>query len=105
MIYPQAVVSHNAQLSAFVHLSLFASVGHDAHAGSNCYLSPYATLAGESRIGSGVFLGSHATVGPGVHVGAHSKVSANTCVLRSVPDESFVIGVPGERVSQIRDSE
>jgi len=102
VIYPQAVVSHNAVLGDHVHLSLFASVGHDAHVGNNCYLSPYAALAGESRIGAGVLLGSHATVGPGVHVGANSKVCANTCVLRSVPDDSFVMGVPGARVSQIQ---
>ncbi len=95
VIYPYAVVSNGAKIGDFAHLSLYASAGHDADVGRNCYLSPYATLNGGSRIADNVFLGSHATVGPQVTVGRNSTVSANSCALRNVPDESFVFGVPG----------
>lgn len=101
VVYPFATVSNGAELGEFVHLSLYASVGHNARVGDNCYLSPYATLNGGSRIGSQVFMGSHSAVGPGVLVAEESTVCANSCVLRSVPANSFVLGVPGRAVSRV----
>jgi len=100
IVCPFAVVSDLAVLGRCVLVNYHASLAHDSVAGDFAVLSPYATLAGAARIGPDTFLGLHASVGPGVSVGARSKVTANSCALNDVPPESLVHGVPG-RVSPL----
>lgn len=98
ILCPGAIVSDSARLGRCVLMNFHASLAHDSVAGDFAVLAPYASLAGGATIGDDVFLGMHASVGPGVTVGARSKVAANSCVLRNVPPDSLVHGVPG-RVS------
>lgn len=98
IVCPGAILSDASRLGSCVLVNYHASLGHDASAGDYCVLSPYATLGGNATVAADVFLGLHASVGPGRHVGARSKVSANSCVLSDTPADSIVFGVPG-RVS------
>lgn len=50
------------------------------------------------RIGAGSWLGAGAVVLPGVTIGAHSVVGAQTVVSRDVPARSIVVGNPGRVV-------
>ena len=98
VICPYGVVSDAVRLGRFVLVNYHASLGHDAEAGDFAVLSPYATLGGGARIDADVFLGLHASLAPGVSVGARSKVSANSVVLKDSPVGSLVFGVPGRLV-------
>lgn len=100
IVCPGAIVSDAAQLGRFGLVNYHASLAHDSSAGDFAVLSPYATLAGGARVAADVFLGLHASIGPGVSVGARSKVAANSCALSDVPADSLVLGVPG-RVSPL----
>ena len=95
VIYPYATVSNEAQLDDHVHLNYYASVGHDAKVGRYCLLAPYATLNGFCVLEEDVYVSTHATVVVGQRVGARSKISANSAVMRDVPTDSMVFGVPG----------
>ena len=95
VIYPYATVSNEAQLDNHVHLNYYASVGHNAKVGCCCLLAPYATLNGFSVLEEDVYVSTHATVVVGQRVGARSKISANSAVMRDVPTDSMVFGVPG----------
>ena len=95
VIYPYATVSNEAQLDDHVHLNYYASVGHNAKVGCCCLLAPYATLNGFSILEEDVYVSTHATVVVGQRVGARSKISANSAVMRDVPTDSMVFGVPG----------
>lgn len=101
VVCPYAIVSDSARLGACVLINYHASLGHDAHAGRYSVLSPYATLGGGARMEDEGFLGLHASIGPGIRLGARSKVSANSCVLSSAPDDSLVFGVPGRVMPRI----
>jgi len=96
VLYPYAVVSNRAVLDGFAVLHQFASAGHDTRIGRYCNLCPYATLNGCAVVEDDVFMGTHSTVGPSNRVGRNSKICANTAVLRDVPPNSFVFGVPGK---------
>jgi sugar O-acyltransferase (sialic acid O-acetyltransferase NeuD family) len=98
VVCPYAVVSDSARVGTCVLMNYHTSLGHDAYAGHYSVLSPYSTLGGGARIEDEGFLGLHASVGPGITLGARSKVSANSCVLSCTPADSLVFGVPG-RVS------
>jgi acetyltransferase-like isoleucine patch superfamily enzyme len=50
------------------------------------------------RIGKGSFLGAHCMIGPGVQIGEHSLVSANSVVVNDVPAFSMAIGNPARVV-------
>lgn len=95
VIYPFAVVSNAANIGEQCHMNYYASVGHDAKVGRYCLLAPYATMNGFSGIEDAVYLSTHCTIVVAKHVGANTKVSANSTVQQDVPADSFVFGVPG----------
>ena len=101
LIYPFAAVSNNAILEDGVKLNYFSSVGHDTFLGKHCLLAPYATVNGFGHLEEDVYLSTHSTVAPQVRVGAGSVVSANSAVMKSVPTDSFVFGVPGRVVRKL----
>jgi acetyltransferase-like isoleucine patch superfamily enzyme len=53
---------------------------------------------GPIRIGKGSFLGAHCMIGPGVQIGEHSIVSANSVVVNDVPAFSMAVGNPARLV-------
>jgi len=98
IICPFCLVSDNVLLEDFVMLNIYSSCGHDAKVGSYCILSPYATLNGFVILEDEVFLGTHSTIISYKKVGYKSKVSANSVVMRDVPPNKIVFGVPGKPI-------
>ncbi len=101
IVYPFAAVSHRAQLGDFTKLNYYASVGHDTQLGKYCLLAPYATVNGFGTLADDCYVSTHATVAPQVQVGSRSVVSANSAVMKSVPADSLVFGVPGRCTRRI----
>ncbi|MFH0878208.1 MAG: phosphopantetheine-binding protein, partial [Lentisphaerota bacterium] len=52
-------------------------------------------------VGDGVWIAARATIGPGVEIGAGSMVSSAAAVMKSVPANSLVSGVPGMVIMQM----
>jgi acetyltransferase-like isoleucine patch superfamily enzyme len=50
------------------------------------------------RIGKGSFLAAHCMIGPGVQIGEHSFVAANSVVVNDVPAFSMAVGNPARVV-------
>jgi acetyltransferase-like isoleucine patch superfamily enzyme len=50
------------------------------------------------RIGKGSFLGAHCMIGPGVEIGEHSFVGANSVVVNDVPAFCMALGNPARVV-------
>jgi len=98
VICPHCLISDNAQLGNFVMMNINSICGHDGKVGKYCILSPYAILNGFAILEDEVFLGTHATVTPYKSVGYRSKVSANSVVMRNVPPNRIVFGVPGKAI-------
>lgn len=48
------------------------------------------------RICEGAFIGAYATILPGVTIGKHAVVGANSVVTKDVPDYATVMGVPAK---------
>jgi len=98
IICPFCLVSDSVILNDFVMMNTYSSCGHDARVGKYCILSPYATLNGFVILEDEVFLGTHATVISHKKVGYRSKISANSVVMRDVPPNKMVFGVPGKAI-------
>lgn len=98
IICPFVTVSDHAQLGDFVMMNIYSSCGHDVKVGDYCILSPYATLNGFVILEDEVFLGTHSTIIPYKKIGYKSKISANSVVMREVPPNKIVFGVPGKAI-------
>ncbi|MBQ7255484.1 MAG: serine O-acetyltransferase [Oscillospiraceae bacterium] len=81
-------------------------IGETAEIGDDCLIYQGATLGGTGvmqgkrhpTIGNNVMIGSGAKVLGPFKVGDNAKIAANSVVLREVPENATVVGVPGHIV-------
>ena len=81
-------------------------IGETAEIGDDCLLYQGVTLGGTGKdvgkrhptLGNNVMVGSGAKVLGPFKVGNNARIAANSVVLRTVPDNATVVGVPGRVV-------
>jgi serine O-acetyltransferase len=94
-----------AQIGAglFIDHGMATVIGETAEIGANVTLYHNVTLGGVSweKVKRHPTLDDHVVVGAGaqilgpIRVGAHSRIGANSVVIKDVPPNSVVVGVPG----------
>lgn len=90
----------------FIDHGMGVVIGETAEIGPNVTLYHGVTLGGVSlekgkrhpTLEEGVVVGAGAKVLGNIVIGANSRIGANAVVVRSVPPESVVVGVPGQVV-------
>lgn len=101
-IHPGARIGHGF----FIDHGMGVVIGETAEIGDNCTLYHGVTLGGTSwakekrhpTLGNNVIIGSGAKVLGPFKVGDDSKIGSNSVVVKEVPDNSTVVGVPGRVV-------
>lgn len=111
-IHPRAVVSRAAVMGAGVTImagacvNAGASVGHGVlintgaivehhcRLGDHVHVATGARLGGDVTIGDASHIGIGAVISNGIHIGRRVVVGAGAVVIRDVPDEATVVGVP-----------
>lgn len=81
-------------------------IGETAELGDDCLLYQGVTLGGTGKdvgkrhptLGNNVMVGSGAKILGPFRVGDNARIAANSVVLREVPDNATVVGVPGRVV-------
>ena len=81
-------------------------IGETAEIGDDCLLYQGVTLGGTGQdvgkrhptLGNNVMVGAGAKVLGPIHIGNNARIAANAVVLREVPDNATVVGVPGHVV-------
>lgn len=87
----------------FIDHGMGVVVGETTIIGDEVTIYQGVTLGGTGKeqgkrhptIGNGVVIGAGARVLGNIEIGANSRIGAGSVVLRSVPDDSTVVGVPG----------
>ncbi len=105
-IHPGAVVGENL----FIDHGMGVVIGETAEIGRNVTLYHGVTLGGVSlekgkrhpTIEDDVVIGAGAKVLGNIRIGRASRIGANAVVVRSVPPNSVVVGVPGQVVVRSR---
>ena len=90
----------------FIDHGMGVVIGETAEVGANVTLYHGVTLGGTSlekgkrhpTLGEGVVVGAGAKILGAITVGAYSRVGANAVVVKDVPPNSVVVGVPGRVV-------
>ncbi|MCI0475144.1 MAG: serine O-acetyltransferase, partial [Anaerolineales bacterium] len=92
----------------FIDHGMGVVIGETAEIGANVTLYHGVTLGGTSlnkgkrhpTLEDNVVVGAGAKVLGAITIGAHSRIGANAVVVRSVPANSVVVGVPGQIVKR-----
>ena len=101
-IHPGAVIGSGF----FIDHGMGIVVGETAEIGNNVTIYHGVTLGGVKRekgkrhptIRDGVVIGAGAKILGAIEVGKHSRIGANAVVVKSVPPNSIVVGIPGQVV-------
>ena len=93
----------------FIDHGMGVVIGETAEVGDNVTLYHGVTLGGTTwqkgkrhpTIGSNVVIGAGAKVLGPVHIGAGTRIGANSVVLNDIPPNSIVVGIPGKVVFRV----
>jgi serine O-acetyltransferase len=97
----------------FIDHGMGVVIGETAEVGANVTIYHGVTLGGVSlekgkrhpTLEDGVVVGAGAKVLGNIVIGANSRIGSNAVVVRSVPPDSVVVGVPGQVVVRSHSSE
>ena len=103
-IHPGATIGKGV----FIDHGMGVVIGETAIVGDYCLIYQNVTLGGTGKqtgkrhptLGSNVVVGAGAKVLGNINIGDDVRVGAGSIVLRDVPDDSTVVGVPGRIVSR-----
>lgn len=86
----------NIRLGRHVHLNLNVTVGHDTRLGNFVSVNPLASISGDCQIGDEVLIGVAGVILNGLTIGRGSTVGGSACVVKDVPHDLIVKGVPAK---------
>jgi UDP-perosamine 4-acetyltransferase len=90
------IISPNTSIEDHVILNRGCLIGHDNRIESFCTIGPGANLAGAVKLGAGAYVGVGAVIRDHLTVGSESVVGAGAVVIKSVPANVTVTGLPAQ---------
>lgn len=94
IILINAVVEMYVTLEDNIFVSSVSYISHDVQIGAHSYCAPSITLGGGSSFGPGCFIGISSTIINGITIGENVKIAAGAVVVKDVPDNVLIAGVP-----------
>lgn len=98
VIMPGNVLTCDITIGRLVVVNCSCNIGHDVTIGNCATLLGNNSLNGNVGVGEFATLGSRATILPGKQVGNRSTVGIGSVVVRRVPDDATVFGVPAKKI-------
>jgi sugar O-acyltransferase (sialic acid O-acetyltransferase NeuD family) len=96
-----SVINVHAVLGKGCIVNTCASIDHDCVLGDGVHVSPGAHVSGNVTIGEDSWVCAGSSIKNGITIGRHVIVAAGAAVIRDVPDQVMVAGVPAESKKHI----
>lgn len=119
IIHPSAIICPNTTIGggttvlANVIININAAIGtgciinngsiieHDCFVGNYVNICPRFAMAGHTSIGDSSYMGIGATVIDDIKIGNNVTVGAGAVVVRDIPDDKLVVGIPAKIIKDI----
>lgn len=95
-IMPGVSINVDSIIEDNVIINTNASIDHDNVIKKSVHIAPGCNLAGNVTVGEGTFLGIGCKVIPKIFIGKWSTIGAGSVVIKDVPSNTVVFGVPAK---------
>jgi len=96
------IMTNQIRIGNHVHINLDCTVGHDAALEDFVTLSPGVHISGNVNVRTGCYIGTGANVIEKLELGAWSIVGAGSTIVKNVPPNTTVVGVPGRVIKTLQ---
>lgn len=93
-----AIVQTCAKIGKHCIINTGASVDHDCLIGDFVHVAPHATVAGGVDVGECSWIGAGAVIKQYIKIGKNCMIGAGAVVVKDVPDNTTVVGVPAREL-------
>ena len=85
---------NNTIIDKYTKLDNFIQVAHNVKIGKNCLIASQVGIAGSAIIGDNVTIAGQTGIIDHITIGSFSTIAVKSCVYKSLPEKSFVSGIP-----------
>lgn len=96
IVYPGVTFNFETVLNNFVIVNMNATIGHNCEFGNYSTVSPGVNCGGFTKLGELSFLGIGSCTIQSTKVGKNSIVGAGAVVIKDVPENAVMAGVPAK---------
>jgi len=93
---PYSILTTQVGVGTHTHINSSVSINQNSKIGNYCTLSPGARVCGDVKMEDAVSVGAGAVIINLIEVGSNSILGAGTVVVKDIPKNSTVVGVPGK---------
>lgn len=90
------ILTNQIRIGNHAHLNIDTTVAHDCVIEDYVTISPGVHCSGNVSIGEGSFIGTGANIIEKRNIGSWATVGAGSAIIKDVPNNSTVVGVPGK---------
>ena len=102
IIQPGSILMPNTRLGNHVIINVHCCVGHNSYLKNFVSMMPDVNINGNNTINEGVYVGSGTITNEKINVGKWSVIGSGSVIIKHIPDNSLVIGIPGKIKRKIK---
>jgi UDP-3-O-[3-hydroxymyristoyl] glucosamine N-acyltransferase len=93
-VIARAVFRQTTRVGEHCRIGNGAFVSHNVQLGKRCFVGHNSTVNGNTTVGDDTWIGPNATISNLLTIGPRSRISLGAVVMRSLPAEAHVTGMP-----------
>ena len=98
VIFDNAYVDFNTEISEYSVINLGAMVCHDVKIGCNVVVSPRTVIAGGTTVSSNVFIGTNSTINPYLKISSDIVIGSGSMINKSLDERGTYVGNPLKKI-------